>query len=72
MRPICEDCGLGCYSILVAQGMYGTWSPLWYLEENQSWSIIVVILSSGHMVVFGSVSTAGESERFWLVSEWKG
>jgi hypothetical protein len=24
MRPICEDCGLGCYSILVAQGMYGT------------------------------------------------
>jgi Fe-coproporphyrin III synthase len=24
MRPICEDCGLGCYSILVAQGLRGT------------------------------------------------
>jgi MoaA/NifB/PqqE/SkfB family radical SAM enzyme len=23
MRPICEDCGLGCYSILVAQGIRG-------------------------------------------------
>ena len=24
MKPICEDCGLGCYSILVAQGIRGT------------------------------------------------
>jgi MoaA/NifB/PqqE/SkfB family radical SAM enzyme len=23
MKPICEDCGLGCYSILVAQGIRG-------------------------------------------------
>jgi Fe-coproporphyrin III synthase len=23
MKPICEDCGLGCYSILVAQGIFG-------------------------------------------------
>jgi hypothetical protein len=23
MKPICEDCGLGCYSILVAQGILG-------------------------------------------------
>ena len=23
MKPICEDCGLGCYSILVAQGIVG-------------------------------------------------
>ena len=23
MKPICEDCGLGCYSILVAQGIKG-------------------------------------------------
>lgn len=24
MKPICEDCGLGCYSVLVAQGIRGT------------------------------------------------
>jgi MoaA/NifB/PqqE/SkfB family radical SAM enzyme len=23
MKPLCEDCGLGCYSILVAQGISG-------------------------------------------------
>ena len=23
MKPLCEDCGLGCYSILVAQGITG-------------------------------------------------
>jgi hypothetical protein len=23
MKPICEECGLGCYSILVAQGIKG-------------------------------------------------
>jgi Fe-coproporphyrin III synthase len=23
MKPFCEDCGLGCYSILVAQGIKG-------------------------------------------------
>jgi hypothetical protein len=22
-KPICEECGLGCYSILVAQGIRG-------------------------------------------------
>ena len=21
LKPICEDCGLGCYSVLVAQGI---------------------------------------------------
>jgi Fe-coproporphyrin III synthase len=24
LKPICEDCGLGCYSILVANGISGT------------------------------------------------
>ena len=24
LKPICEKCGLGCYSILVAQGIKGT------------------------------------------------
>lgn len=24
MKPICEDCGLGCYSVLVAQGIRGS------------------------------------------------
>jgi hypothetical protein len=23
LKPICEECGLGCYSILVAQGITG-------------------------------------------------
>jgi hypothetical protein len=23
LKPICEDCGLGCYSVLVAQGITG-------------------------------------------------
>ena len=23
LKPICEDCGLGCYSVLVAQGING-------------------------------------------------
>jgi len=24
-KPICEECGLGCYSELVAQGIKGNW-----------------------------------------------
>ncbi|MCD6038270.1 MAG: putative Fe-S oxidoreductase, partial [Nitrososphaeraceae archaeon] len=23
LKPICEECGLGCYSVLVAQGITG-------------------------------------------------
>jgi hypothetical protein len=24
MKPICEDCGLGCYSVLLGYGIKGT------------------------------------------------
>lgn len=33
LKPICEDCGLGCYSVLVANGITGAWQ-FTYLAVN--------------------------------------